>query len=495
MASVVATTNGPITGKQEGGVHLFRGVPYGRAERFARPKSPAPWSSPLACTELGLRSPQAPPAFVAAEGEEANPIVQYFVGGDPRDLGLPADRDGEDCLVLNVVTPNPDGGARPVMVYIHGGGFSSGSGFAVTLGARLVTEEDVVLVGVNHRLNVFGYLHLGDLDDAFAGSGNAGQLDLVLALEWVRDNIANFGGDPNNVTVFGESGGGMKIGTLMGMPEAVGLFHKAIIQSGSRLGALSRDDATLGTQRMLDHLGAKPADLLTLTADELYQASVLARVPASPVIDGTVLPRAPFEPDASPLAADVALLVGHCLDEMTLFTAGVSEEELAKRLLLSDHELGELRAAYDATFPELSDRRRLVRIAGDSAFGHAVHTQAERKAAQPAPVFKYVFSYVPPAMAGALGAFHTAELPLTMRIVRHPEMEPLSRTIAAAWAAFARTGNPTTSQLAWPPFDATARLTMVFDDAPHVESDPYGTIRRAWDGIPTGGLELLLGNA
>jgi para-nitrobenzyl esterase len=371
-----------------------------------------------------------------------------------------------------------------VLVYVHGGGFDSGSGRPVTGGARLAREQDVVVVGVNHRLNVFGYLHLADLDDAFADSANVGMLDLVLSLRWLRENIAAFGGDPSNVTLFGESGGGMKISTLLAMPEAVGLFHKAIVQSGPFLSALPREVAGQRAERLLATLDAKPADLLAMPARQLFDGWVAAGMPMGPVVDGQVLPRAPFEPDAPPTARDVPLLIGHTVDEMSLGLHRMDDVAVPAVLALPDGELRKLDAAYAAQCPTASARRRLERIASDLVFGNATRLQAERKAAQPAPVYTYVTTYEPPFLGRVLGAFHGMDVPMVLRTVAFPETEQFSRTVAAAWAAFARTGDPSTSELAWSRFDVDQRLTMVLGDEAELLRDPHRGVRQAWGDAP-----------
>src|SRR6188768_1155589 len=242
-ATVVDTESGKISGVTSGGVHVFKGIPYGAstagANRFMPPRKPQPWTGVRDFNTIGLRAPQL-----------ANPRVpEWFVF----DRSEP---QGEDCLVLNVFTPSVnDGRKRPVMVWLHGGGFVAGSsGFTVYEGQNLVNMRDVVLVHLNHRLNLFGFLYLGDLGGDRYADGNAGMLDIVAALEWIRGNIASFGGDPGNVTVFGQSGGGSKVSTLFGMPAAKGLFHRGIAMSGSQVRSLTRDQAAATTERVLSAL-------------------------------------------------------------------------------------------------------------------------------------------------------------------------------------------------------------------------------------------------
>jgi para-nitrobenzyl esterase len=480
---IAGTKAGQILGRTEAGALVFSGVTYGRAERFRPPMPAMPWDGVRDATRLGPRAIQATGADQSF-GQAPHDLIAYFAGGDPAVVAREEEHEDENCLVLNVVTPRLDDATRPVLVYVHGGAFDSGSGRPVTWGARLAREQDVVVVGVNHRLNVFGHLHLADLDDAFAGSGNVGMLDLVLALRWLKDNIAAFGGDPSNITLFGESGGGMKISTLLAMPDAVGLFHKAIVQSGPFLTALPREVATQGAERLLATLDAKPADLLAMPARQLFDAWVAARVPMGPVVDGRVLPRPPFEPDAPPTARDVPLLIGNTVDEMSLAVHYVDDDGLARLTPLPEDLRQPLDEAYATSFPVVSSRRRLERIAGDLTFGNATRLQAERKAAQPAPVYRYVTAYAPPILDRALGAFHGMDVPMVLRAVAFPKTEGFSRTVAAAWAAFARTGDPSTSDLAWPRFDVVDRLTMVLDEEPGVLSDPFGGIRNTWGETP-----------
>jgi para-nitrobenzyl esterase len=486
------TTGGRIAGRRVDGVAVFSGIPYGVAERFRRPTSPPPWSGVRQASSAGVIAFQSPLPPMSGPGATPAPLITWFSGLDPdnsqREQGIPA----EDCLRLHVVTPQLDDAARPVLVYIHGGGFTGGSSVAATWATRLAAEQDVVIVGITHRLNVFGFLYLAELDPDFPDTGNAGLLDIVLALLWVQDNIAAFGGATDNVTLFGESGGGMKIGTLMAMPEAAGLFDKAIIQSGSRLGALSAETAHQGAQRLLEHLGTTAKGLAHVPAPTLLEASVAVALPAGPVIDDLHLSRAPFDPDAPPSAAGVPLLLGHTLDEMSMFTIGLDDEQVTSRLDLSPADQERLLTSYSEVFPGLPRRRLLERMLGDAMFGRAAQLQADRKAAQPAAVFRYVFAYEPALLGGVLGAFHTAELPLVMRNVGFPETEKLSAQLGAAWASFARTGDPSTSTLSWPRYREPTRTTLVIDAELRVADDPYGALRVAWGQLPLGNIQTLL---
>jgi para-nitrobenzyl esterase len=278
------TATGKVRGFSVNGVAIFKGIPYGGptegSSRFLPPSKPAKWSGERDCTTNGPRCVQGPANLFR------DPVIgEYFGGGRPDRIELSTQTDNENCLNLNVLTPSLRG-KRPVMVYIHGGGFAQGSDVLTVFGDRHVRERDVVLVGINHRINVFGYTYLGGLSDKYA-VGNPGQLDLIASLEWVRDNISNFGGDPANVTIFGESGGGGKISALMAMPAAKGLFHKAIIESGSQLSVGSADTANAKVKALLGKLGlSKPEELQNVPAAELFKAAAGPEAGgAGPVID------------------------------------------------------------------------------------------------------------------------------------------------------------------------------------------------------------------
>ncbi|HET6961006.1 MAG TPA: carboxylesterase family protein, partial [Terriglobia bacterium] len=317
--SVVAdTASGKVRGASVNGVNIFRGIPYaGPTEgpgRFMPPSKAEKWA--------GVRDATVPGPQCVQQGDNVftSPLIgDYFAGGRPDRVELTKQPMSENCLVLNVLTPAQTG-KRPVMVYIHGGGFSSQSSLLTLFSDRHVREQDVVLVGVNHRLNVFGYTYLGGLSKKFA-VGNVGQLDLVAALQWVRDNIANFGGDPRNVTVFGESGGGGKISALMGMPSARDLFHKAIVQSGSVLRVGNPEAATKAAKAMMDTLNVtKPEDLQKVPAADLFKAGPEDMRGSGPVVDGHSIPKQTWDPNAPVESAGVPLLVGNCKDESTLFS-------------------------------------------------------------------------------------------------------------------------------------------------------------------------------
>ncbi|MDM7994295.1 MAG: carboxylesterase/lipase family protein [Acidobacteriota bacterium] len=497
FTNTVNTTNGPVRGRiEQTGVNVFKGIRYGAPpvgpNRFKPPRKPAAWTVVADAAEYGSRAMQA------AGGPGA--------AGD----GI---KMSEDCLFLNVWTPGLDGKKRPVMVWLHGGGFSSGSGGeAITEGGNLARKGDVVVVSMNHRLNVFGFLQLSEAWGAdYAASGQAGMLDIVLSLEWVRDNIARFGGDPGNVTIFGESGGGRKVAMLMAMPPAKGLFHKAIVQSGAGLDAPDKSDAVALGRELLKKLGIAENDVAALMktdAKAVFDAqppgSASASMPGNlimplsgfvPCVDGVALPRKPFVPDAPAISAQIPLLIGSNKDEMTIFKPPTpkleasTDEDFAAyvRSQLPDKAEAFI-PALRAAFPGYSPYHLMA--ATDTMKGYWIATvlQAERKAMQKgAPVYVYQLAWETPVNGGRLRAHHALDLPLVFdnvgngRSMVGPGSEPqqLADRMGSAWIAFARTGNPNTEGLPqWPEYDTARRATMIFDTNSRVVYDPYAEIRR-----------------
>jgi len=513
----VRITGGRIRGTVKGGVNAFKGIPYGTStggnRRFLPPSASEPWTDVRNATEFGPIAPQV--GILASPPPREN--------GSPR---MPEPQD-EDCLVLNVwSTGVSDGGRRPVMVWLHGRGFYGGSGSEVMYhGDRLAKRGDVVVVTINHRLNVFGYTYLADLGgERFAASGMAGMLDVVLALEWIRDNIEVFGGDPGNVTVFGESGGGAKVSTLLAMPAAKGLFHRAIIQSGPGIRALERDEATELSRRLLAHLGISQGDVESLQQVEpsrMLEAMRAAEPTAEirygglrplrfrPVVDGEHLPAHPFDPIAPPTAAEIPVLIGTNKDEAALFL-----QEDPKCRVMTDHELeerlipvlgnrrGEVLATYRRTRPNdspwdlyvgiLSERTRLGSIA-----------LAERQAAKGAAVYMYLMTWESDYRDGLLKAAHTLDIPFIfdkldvpfvldsldsmVKVGSRPDRFELRDAMSGAWVAFARNGKPSHEGIPeWPRFTAEWRDTMIFDVPCYVDKDPRRAERLAWEGIVLG---------
>jgi para-nitrobenzyl esterase len=497
---IVSTIHGPVRGYRDGGLQIFKGLRYAAppvgARRFAPPAKPAPWTAPADAVALAAPAIQVgvPPGETTG-GRSA---------GDPPAPGQPG--TDEDCLYINVWTPGLTG-QRPVMVWLHGGGFANGSGGAAMYdGAALATRGGVVTVTVNHRLNVFGYLHLAE-HGGHPSSGEAGMLDIVAVLEWVRDNIAAFGGDPANVTIFGESGGGFKVSILLAMPAAKGLFHRAIIQSGPGLRAISREMAVKNAQALFDQLGLKRGELSklqALPAAAIQEAAAKAATGGpmggySPCIDGTALPRDPFHPDAPAISADVPVLIGTNKDEATLFLLGdprfgeYTEEEMHKRIKQAAGDRAEaLLAACREAFPDYSPSHLTSAVQTANMMWGGSVTLASLKAAQKgAPVFMYLLAWETPVSRGRLRSPHALEIPMVFDNIekarnfmgRGDDPQILAEQMSEAWLAFARTGNPSTPALPdWPAYDTERRATMVFDLESKVVDDPYPGIRKALQG-------------
>jgi para-nitrobenzyl esterase len=503
---IVETRNGKVRGVASGSINIFKGIPYSGPvngmRRFAPPSQPASWPDVRDALEYGPTALQDPEAFGLSPELLALLPVREAVAMD------------ENCLVLNVWTPAiNDGGQRPVMFWCHGGAFISGSGSSAwNDGTNLCRKGDVVVVTINHRLGAFGYLHLEDLDNRFASSGNAGMLDIVAALEWVRDNIAHFGGDPGNVTIFGESGGGAKVSVLLAMPAARGLFHKAIIQSGPAVEMMNRADATATARQVFDELGidlTRVEELRRIPANGLLngQMAILKkinlmsfanrrRIGFNPVIDGINLPAGPFTPTAPALSSDVPLMIGTNKDEMTLFFAlapwmeRMDEVALRERVRTFVGERGDsLIAQYKQARPYDSPRDLLIAIATDAGMRIPSLTIADRKLAlRGAPVFVYLFSWETPVLGGRLRSPHALEIPFVFDTLdsapltgdsstRFALAEKMSRT----WLAFARSGNPNNNAIPhWPAYSDAERPTMIFDNECHVVNDPYRQERLAW---------------
>ena len=508
---VVETNLGKLRGVSTEGVFTFKGVPYGASTegsmRFMPPVKPASWTGVRDAINLGPLAPQITSS--ATGGSDIRKAMGDIYG--PGEIS-------EDCLVLNVWTPSLHRGKRPVMVWLHGGGYTGGSDGAPTYdGVNLAHKRDVVVVGLNHRLNVFGYLYLGELGgEKYADSGNVGMLDIVLALEWVRDNIAHFGGDPANVTIFGESGGGGKVSTLMAMPPAKGLFHKAIVESGSTLRVSSREDANKAAEKFVAKLGITPDridDLQKLPVQQLLDAMRSLTGPNAirlgPVVDGRSLPRNPFDPDAPAQSADVPMLIGTNGTEATVLLGlgdpslfSLNETDMHTRLkaylhLDDDAQLDSIIATYRKDRPTASPSDLYFAIATDRMMRMNAITQAERKVAQgAAPAYMYIFAWETPVLDGRLRSPHGIELAFVFDNTDKttgmngsaPDVAVLADKVSAAWAAFARTGNPGTSALPhWPAYDTTSRATMVFNDDCKLVDDPGKAERLAISALPSGG--------
>ena len=511
---VVRTTNGRVQGFAHDGLQVFKGMPYGAPPigdlRFLPPEKPKPWRGVADATEFG------PPAIQMAGGAIASPATDFgrqmtSIFPVPQEIKI----ENEDCLFLNVWTPAVDTGKkRPVMVWLHGGGFAYGSGaWPVYDGANLARKGDAVIVSVNHRLNVFGYLYLGAVSDRYAQSGNAGMLDIVAALEWVRDNIEAFGGDPTNVTIFGESGGGLKVCALMAMPAAKGLFHKAIVESGPGLRGISKENAAQLARGVLAELQISAGDLKALACvspQGLVEAAAAAMAKVggggmgsstrlAPVEDAVVLPADPYTPAAPAISADVPLIVGTNKDEMTLFVIAepwfmrLTEAELpARAKAIAGDKSEALIAAIRKAHPDYSPAYVLASVMTDQTMLGGSIKLAERKIARRgAPVYMYCLVWETPVLNGLFKSPHTLELPLVFDIVDKarvlvgpgPNPETISRQMSDAWLAFAHTGNPNASSIpAWPAYSVEKRATMLFDVESRVADDPQREVRLALEG-------------
>ncbi len=487
---VVETDNGRLQGVRRNGVHVFRGVPYASPPigdlRFRPPRPAEPWQ--------GIRPAISwPDSCVQEEREDFAPL-RWYRSTMPQ---------SEDCLYLNVFTPAPDNAKRPVMVWFHGGAFCTGAGTAPGFeGSALARRSDVVVVTVNHRLNVFGHFHPGEAaDESFSDSANAGLLDLVAALKWVRDNIAAFGGDPGCVTIFGESGGGGKVGRLLGMPPAQGLFHRAILQS-SGLRSVTPEQGRAAAAHLLDQFDLTPrnaahlrdvpaADLL---AARLKTVAAMGHDAFEPLPDGRALPEAPFETRAPEMSADIPLMIGTCQDEALYrladepgiydITREAAIDRLARVTGMSSEMAGRVYGLYARKLAAAQPIDIYVAIMTDQRFRLNTVRAAGMKADQGrAPAYLYRFTWRSPVRGGRLKSIHTIEVPFifgTMETAEDllgngPELEALSEIVMGTWVAFARTGDPNNTAIPrWTPYSTTGHATLLFNSAPSVVSDPPG---------------------
>jgi para-nitrobenzyl esterase len=489
-APVAKTQYGQIRGYNDGPVKVFKGIPYGAptggVNRWLPPKPAASWTGIRNTTEAGPMSPQQ---FGAPMAEETAMIQKGPMS--------------EDCLNLNVFTPaiGPKSGKRPVMVWFHGGGLAAGSGNATSYdGRNLAEKHGVVLVTVTHRLNVFGFLYLGDLfGSAYADSGNAGLLDLVAALNWVRDNIANFGGDPGNVTIFGQSGGGTKVSTLMAIPAAKGLFKHAIAESGAAIRSSEKEQAAGNAKKFVDALGVKTlAELQAISQEKLEATANEVHFQSSSVLDGRSLPNHPFFPTAPELSRDIPFMVGTTETEAVFFPTTPLDaiddakfHELVKNATqASDADVDDLIGVFRHAYPGKDNTYLAQLLLSQITFQEGSITIAERKADQGgAPVYVYYFTKHTPVRDGKLRAPHTLEIPYAFDSLAKsepiigkvtPEQQALADKVSSAWVNFARTGNPNNPKIPkWPAFDTQSRSIMLINDQLTVANDPLHETRLA----------------
>ena len=485
--AIVETTSGKIRGLIIDKVNAFKGVPYGTAKRFMPAMKPAPWTAVRDTMEWGHEAPQGPHTEIP---EVASTIPKTIIG--------------EDSQVLNVWT-NSLTGKRPVMVWLHGGGFTSGNGcYTMYDGANLARKRDVVAVTLNHRLNAFGYMYLGGIGgEKYATSGNLGMMDIVLALQWVRDNISKFGGDPNNVMIYGQSGGAGKVSTLLAMPAAKGLFHRASIQSGAALRGQSIEAANKSAAAFMSKVGAKTVDeMAAMPMDRIVAAAITSGggVNFSPVLDGTTLLDGPFDPAAPAMSSDIPILIGTVEYEVGFFPFTrfdpMNDAELHASVkqalrLSNDADTDRVIAAYKKGRAGLTNLDYNLILASDN-FRNGAVIEAERKTAQKAPVYMYYFTWQSPVRGGKLKSFHTLEIPFHQENVDEAkgmtgegkDRYPLQDKMSMAWSNFARTGNPNHKGLpAWPAFDTTKRATMILNNEPKVVNDPNGKERKLLNSL------------
>lgn len=502
VSGPIATTQyGPVRGTEENAIQIFKGVRYGAdtaTTRFAAPQAPTPWTEPADALAFGNTAPQPKRSF----------SIGLFDSWQPDS----APGMGEDCLFLNVWTPGlADGVKRPVLVWLHGGGFTSGSGSSNAYdGARLAARGDAVIVTVNHRLNVFGYLYLDPYGEQFAGSANAGIMDLVAALEWVRDNIEAFGGDPDNVLIFGESGGGWKVSTLMAMDAAKGLFHKAVAQSGPGLEMLTPDQVRPASAALLAELGLDKDNIdqiRTLPAGDISAAAIRVaaaggpRIGTRPVVDGVHLNRHPFSPDAPEQSMDIPLLIGSTQTEMSLLAGArnpalfeLTWETLPAALSVSipGIDADKVIDGYRQLHPEVDAANLYFEATTDnSIFGRGSFDLADRKANKGgASVYQYFLAWKTPVDGGKWGVPHALDIGFVFDNVAYSEsmsgsgeeQQAIADMMSEAWLAFARTGNPNHDGLPdWTPYNADERATMVFNNTPALVNDPRGAERQILD--------------
>ena len=494
---VAETSYGKVRGVTVNGVKVFKGIPYGDTtagkNRFMPPVKPVKWTGVRDALEYGHTAPQV----------------------DPVQPGAP--EHGEDCLVLNVFTPELRAGSkRPVMLWIHGGGFKHGSGSSRgNDGVNLAHNHDMVLVSINHRLNLFGATYLGEVaGPAFATSGSVGMLDIVASLQWVRENIERFGGDPNLVTIFGHSGGGRKVATLTAMPSAKGLYHRAIVQSGAVLRLTEQRDAIEETNLLLKEFGLQrnqARELQNVPVEKLLAANVEVlkkiKLPEAgesentPVVDGKAIPTHPWDPVGPALSANIPLMIGWARTEETAFDLPTPEkmalteegmrERVKTRLNVDDPE--PIIRAFRETFPNQTPWDLYILIASNHPRAANTQELGKRKVLQAAAsCWMYRVDWETPERGGHMRSPHGVEIPFVFNNVKTagalisqmPTAYALEDKMSTTWVTFARTGNPNNSKIPnWPVYSVEKRETMIFNDKCELVNDPQKPARLAMEKV------------
>ena len=499
-SAIANTQYGKVRGYLDGGVFTFKGVPYGQdtggANRWLPAKPPTPWTDERHTLIYGANCPQTLHDFKAIQ-------TSFLFDWDDGYLG-------EDMLKLNIWTSGLTG-KRPVMVYFHGGGFSFGSAYELPShdGAQMARHHDVVQVSVNHRLNALGFLDVSEIGGPdYAESSNVGMTDLVAALRWVRDNIANFGGDPDRVLIYGQSGGGSKVTCLMGMPSAKGLFHRAVVQSGGGGNFADAEQSRALARQLMVELGLRPNDIAALQQMEwskLYAAgqAAIAKVNAglppnsppravrragwAPTMDGQVVPMRPFFDAAPEISKDIPLIIGSVSEEGYSYRSNPNETEWRATLTKTygADKANQLVEAMKAANPGKSVRTLSYGVSGLDRRNNVDRMVRLKQTLGGAPVYQYWFTWQSPQLDGVAGAWHTSELAFCFDNTKRceqgtgntPEAQVLAKKMATAWANFAATGNPSQPGLVWAPADSKMQ-TMIFDNHSRMADDPQADVRR-----------------
>jgi len=507
-SAMANTRYGKVRGFVDGGVLTFKGVPYGQTtageNRWLPAKPPAPWTDEYPALVYGANCPQNLHTWTSSE----QTFIQNWDDG----------WQSEDMLKLNIWTPSLTG-RRPVMFYIHGGGFSFGSSYELPSheGAQMARHHDVVQVSVNHRLNILGFFDVSDVGgSAYEDSVNVGMTDLVAALRWVQENIENFGGDPDRVMIYGQSGGGSKVTTLMGMPGATGLFHRASVQSGGGGNIPTREQQNELARLVMKDLGLAPHDIESLQKMEWSKLVAVGnaaaakinppgppftgpgtpgkpRVGWSPCVDGKVINMRSFFDAAPEISKTVPMLIGSVTEEGNRMSSKPTEEEWHANLskAYGDEKATAVIAALKKAYPQKKIQTLSYMCTGNFLNGLGMRNNVVKMARlkhelKAAPAYAYYFTWQTPILDGLPGAWHTAELQFCFDNTKRceqgtgdtSEAQALAKKMASSWAAFAATGNPNISGLKWEPTDPETNKTMIWDNECHMVNDPDGEARK-----------------